>query len=59
MGDGFGILSDQLPAEVVEHRVSQWLPVGSHVVNPRIGTLEVPTLVIAGEDDNMLPVSWS
>ena len=56
MQDGFGILSDNLPAEVVEHRVSRWLPVGAQVVNARLEELHVPMLVIAGEDDNMLPV---
>jgi len=55
MRDGFGILADNLPAEVVEHRVSRWLPVGAQVVNARLEELDVPTLVIAGEDDNMLP----
>jgi pimeloyl-ACP methyl ester carboxylesterase len=55
MRDGFGILADNLPAEVIEHRVGQWLPVGCAVVNPRLHSLDVPTLVISGEDDNMLP----
>ena len=44
-------------AEVVEYRVAQWLPVGVRVFNPRLEALDVPTLVIAGEDDNFLPVS--
>lgn len=52
---GFGILDDQLPADIIEHRVGQWLPVGSKVVKPRLSSLNVPTLVIAGQDDNMLP----
>jgi pimeloyl-ACP methyl ester carboxylesterase len=56
MRDGFGILADVLPAEVIEHRVGKWLPVGTSVVNPRLSKLNVPTLVIAGEDDSMLPV---
>ncbi len=55
MRDGFGILADNLPAAVIEHRLAQWLPVGCDVVNPRLGKLDVPTLVIAGEEDNMLP----
>lgn len=53
--DGFGILADNLPAKVVEFRVAQWLPVGCDVVLPRLHKIDVPTLVIAGEDDNMLP----
>lgn len=55
MRDGFGILAENLPAEVVEHRVTRWLPVGAKVVNARLDGLQVPTLVVAGEDDNMLP----
>lgn len=55
MRDGFGMLADNLPATVIEHRVGQWLPVGVEVVNKRLKDLDTPTLVIAGEDDNMLP----
>jgi len=55
MRDGFGLLADNLPAKVVEHRIAQWLPVGCNVVNPRLHKIDVPTLVIVGEDDKMLP----
>ena len=55
MFDGFGMVSQNLPAEVIEHRVGQWLPVGCSVVNPRLGLIYIPTLVIASEEDNMLP----
>jgi len=55
MKDGFGILAENLPAEVVEHRVARWLPVGAKVVNARLDELDVPTLVVAGDEDNMLP----
>lgn len=56
MRDGFGILEENLPAEVVEHRVGHWLPVGVEIMNEKkLGEIEVDTLVIAGEDDNMLP----
>jgi len=55
MRDGFGILADNLPAKVIEHRVTQWCNVGSQVVNPRLHKLNVPTLFIGGDDDNMLP----
>lgn len=55
--DGFRILAEYLPAQTVEHRVLKWLPVGTSVVNnlERLKNLQVPTLVIAGNDDNMLP----
>ena len=55
MRDGFGILADNLPAKIIEHRVSQWCNVGSQVVNPRLHKLNVPTLFIGGDSDNMLP----
>eukprot|EP00577_Skeletonema_sp_RCC1716_P010655 CAMPEP_0113399246 /NCGR_PEP_ID=MMETSP0013_2-20120614/15425_1 /TAXON_ID=2843 ORGANISM="Skeletonema costatum, Strain 1716" /NCGR_SAMPLE_ID=MMETSP0013_2 /ASSEMBLY_ACC=CAM_ASM_000158 /LENGTH=817 /DNA_ID=CAMNT_0000284111 /DNA_START=35 /DNA_END=2488 /DNA_ORIENTATION=+ /assembly_acc=CAM_ASM_000158 len=55
--DGFRLLAEYLPASVLETRVLQWLPVGTSVVNnvERLTKLDVPTLVIAGNDDNMLP----
>eukprot|EP00956_Cyclotella_meneghiniana_P020433 scaffold36169_cov66-Cyclotella_meneghiniana.AAC.2 len=55
--EGLRILAEYLPAAAVEHRVLKWLPVGTSVVNnlQRLGNLDVPTLVIAGIDDNMLP----
>jgi len=55
MRDGFGILADNLPAKVVEHRVGQWCNVGSNVVNPRLKNLQTPTLFIGGDEDSMLP----
>jgi hypothetical protein len=55
--DGFRILAEYLPAITVEHRVLKWLPVGTSVVNnpQRLSNLNIPTLVVAGNDDNMLP----
>ncbi len=60
MRDGFGILADRLPAQVIEHRVNNWLNVGCMLLNEhnRLGDLNVQTLVVAGEDDNMLPVEY-
>lgn len=56
MRDGFGILADNLPAKVVEHRVVNWCNVGSQVVSEkRLGSLNVPTLFIGGDEDSMLP----
>ena len=55
MRTGFGLLAENLPADIIEHRVGQWLNVGCDVVNPRLHQLQVPTLVIGGEEDNMLP----
>lgn len=56
MRDGFGILADNLPAKVVEHRVVNWCNVGSQVVSEkRLGSLNVSTLFIGGDEDSMLP----
>mmetsp|Transcript_18559 Transcript_18559/g.26113 ORF Transcript_18559/g.26113 Transcript_18559/m.26113 type:complete len:856 (-) Transcript_18559:50-2617(-) len=55
MREGFGILAQRLPGKVIAHRVSRWLTVGSDIVNPRLPTLDIPTLVISGDDDNFLP----
>jgi len=56
-GEGFRLLAEYLPAKALEERVLKWLPVGSSVVNnvERLSVLDVPTLIIAGNDDNMLP----
>lgn len=55
--DGFRVLAEFLPAATLERRVLQWLPVGTSVVNSpeRLSKLNVPTLIIGGSDDNMLP----
>ena len=55
MIDGFGILQDKIPAETLEHRIKQWLAVGTMVVNPRLSKIHVKTLVVAGTEDRMLP----
>lgn len=48
-------LSLDLPAKVIEHRVTRWCNVGSQVVNPRFSKLNVPTLFIGGDEDKILP----
>lgn len=55
--DGFGILAEYLSAAVLDQRVMKWIPVGTSVVNnpQRLSKLNVPTLIIGGRDDNMLP----
>ena len=55
--DGFRILAEYLPAITLEKRVLEWIPVGTAVVNneARLSKLNVPTLIIGGTDDNMLP----
>jgi len=41
---------------LIEHRIGKWLPVGAAILTEeRLASLEVPTVVIAGDDDNFLP----
>ncbi|KAL3827524.1 hypothetical protein ACHAXA_002021 [Cyclostephanos tholiformis] len=55
--DGFGILAEYLSPAMLDQRVMKWIPVGSSVVNnpQRLSKLNVPTLIIGGRDDKMLP----
>ncbi len=55
--DGLSILTEYLSASMLDRRVLNWLPVGTAVVNnaERLSKLNVPTLVIGGTGDNMLP----
>jgi pimeloyl-ACP methyl ester carboxylesterase len=49
------ILEERLPAGTLQHRVSQWLSVGTSLVNERINDLQAPTLVVAGDRDRIMP----
>eukprot|EP00543_Licmophora_paradoxa_P015095 CAMPEP_0202474130 /NCGR_PEP_ID=MMETSP1360-20130828/92216_1 /ASSEMBLY_ACC=CAM_ASM_000848 /TAXON_ID=515479 /ORGANISM="Licmophora paradoxa, Strain CCMP2313" /LENGTH=622 /DNA_ID=CAMNT_0049101233 /DNA_START=496 /DNA_END=2366 /DNA_ORIENTATION=+ len=54
MTDGFSILGNN--SLIIEHRIGKWLPVGAAILTEeRLASLEVPTVVIAGDDDNFLP----
>ncbi len=55
--DGLSILTEYLSASMLDRRVLNWLPVGTAVVNNarRLSKLNIPTLVIGGTGDNMLP----
>mmetsp|Transcript_3776 Transcript_3776/g.5834 ORF Transcript_3776/g.5834 Transcript_3776/m.5834 type:complete len:725 (-) Transcript_3776:374-2548(-) len=55
MGNGFDLLAELLPADILEHRLTRLLPAGSAVVNPRISSLDLPTVIISGQEDNLLP----
>jgi pimeloyl-ACP methyl ester carboxylesterase len=52
--DSFQLTADMLPSDLLAHRISKWLMVGSSLVNPRLHTLELPTLLVAGQDDKLL-----
>lgn len=55
---GFQTTEQTLPAAMLEHRVKQWLTVGTPLVNarlPEFNNNHTPTLVIAGAQDRLLP----
>jgi pimeloyl-ACP methyl ester carboxylesterase len=56
MNNGFGILGKRLPPDLISHRVGQWLPAGAQLLtDARLSSLQVPTLIVAGENDKFLP----
>ena len=56
LDSSFGVLGERLPSALVEHRVTQWMNVGSAVMTEkRLSKLDVTTLVVAGDDDKFLP----
>ena len=53
--DTFEITSDFLPPDLLEHRIKNWLFVGSSiVVDSRLKQLDIPSLIVVGEKDNLL-----
>jgi pimeloyl-ACP methyl ester carboxylesterase len=55
MRDMFDLVEEQLPADLLQHRLTKWLMAGSSLVNPsRLSQLNVPTLIVVGSDDNLL-----
>lgn len=47
--------TERLSPLLLEHRLSRWLAVGSESVSSKLSEIKTPTLVIAGEDDRILP----
>ena len=51
----FEITTEFLPPDLLEHRIKNWLLVGSSVlVESRLKQLDIPSLVICGEQDNLI-----
>lgn len=44
----------RLPSTLLDHRI-EWLSVGTPIVNARIKDLNIPTLVVVGKEDKLLP----
>lgn len=45
----------RLPPELLEHRVSEWLTIGVPVISQRLPEIDLPTLVVAGREDALMP----
>jgi pimeloyl-ACP methyl ester carboxylesterase/1-acyl-sn-glycerol-3-phosphate acyltransferase len=52
--DMFEITSDYLPPDLLEHRIKNWLMVGTAVVDSRLDKLDIPTLIVVGTADQLI-----
>ena len=52
--DMFDLVGERIPSDLLEHRLKRWLMVGHEVINPRLGKLQTPALIVAGNDDKLL-----
>eukprot|EP00977_Amphora_coffeiformis_P010882 scaffold2558_cov172-Amphora_coffeaeformis.AAC.13 len=52
---GFQETEFRLPPDLLQHRVEEWLTIGVPVVSKRIAEIELPTLVVAGQRDALMP----
>ncbi len=54
MLDSFRITGEVLPPDLLQHRIKNWMLVGSTLVNARLSQLTLPTLVVVGTDDRLI-----
>lgn len=54
MFNSFKLTEETLPPGLLEHRIKNWMIVGSTVVQPRLEQIDVPTLVVVGSDDKLI-----
>lgn len=52
--NSFKLTGEALPPGLLDHRIKNWMIVGSDVVCPRLGDINVPSLVVVGNDDNLI-----
>ncbi len=56
MKQSFDSLQYRLPGTTVQHRIREWLLVGDAIVTPnRWKSIQIPTLIVVGKEDTMLP----
>ena len=54
MMSSFRLTAEVLPSGLLRHRITNWMIVGSSLINSRLSQLEVPTLVVVGTDDKLI-----
>jgi hypothetical protein len=54
MFNSFKLTEETLPPGLLEHRIKNWMIVGSTLVQPRLDQIDVPTLVVVGNDDKLI-----
>ena len=52
--ESFQITAEVLPPSLLEHRIKNWMIVGSSLVKSRLHDLQLPTLVVVGTDDRLI-----
>lgn len=52
--DMFQITSEFLPPGLLEHRIKNWLIVGTSVVDGRLNQIDIPSLIVAGTADQLI-----
>lgn len=55
ISESFKGTESRLPAELLRYRVTKWLDVGDSVVRGRLKNINVPTLIVVGEEDVLMP----
>lgn len=54
MLESFRITAEVLPPGLLQHRIQNWMIVGSALINPRLSQLTVPTLIVVGTEDKLI-----
>jgi hypothetical protein len=54
MIDSFRLTGEFLPPGLLKHRITNWMIVGSSLINSRLSQVEVPTLVVVGTEDKLI-----
>ena len=53
--DSSKMITETLPPETLNWRISKWLTTGNYVMNDKFNKITAPTLIIIGQNDRLLP----